>query len=420
MKIAAFTDTFYPKVDGIVTSILNFSKELVKNDHETIVFSPKYKKFKELKIKGICIHRFFSISLTSYQDIKIVLPNLIKIFRLVKKHRPDIIHIHTPGPMGYIGTLCSRIFKIPCIGTYHTLISEQMMYISLKKLLRIEKAIGKISGSKFIKFFRKRKNMPDGYDIPVLEEDIKKEKFGKRMAWRLSRFIYNKCDLIIVPSKSIKRLIKEKGIKKRTLVVSNGIDAGLFDPKKRYNKKIKKIVHVGRISFEKNADRTIKAFSLITKKYPEIKYFLIGGGPALNSLKNLVKKLKLTDQVKFLDYMPHKKLPDYYKRSDFFVTASTMETQGLVIFEAMASGLPVIGVNAFAIPDIVENGFNGFIVEPTDVKGMANYMEVLIKNPRLVEVLGKKAVLSTKLHDLRQTSLELEAAYKKLIKSKKR
>lgn len=417
MKIALFTDTFYPKVDGIVVSILNFSKELIKNNHKSIVFSPTYKPFKELKMKGISVHRFFSLSLTTYRDVKIVVPNIVKILRLIKKQKPDIIHIHTPGPMGYIGTVCARIFKIPCVGTYHTLVSEQLMYLSLRKFLKIEKAIDSISNSRLIKFFRKRKR---GRSPTVFEKDIKKEKFGKRMVWKLSCKIYNNCDMVIAPSEFIKNLLKAKGVRREIIAISNGVDTELFNPKKKYNKAIKRILHVGRISFEKNIDMTIKAFSIVAEKYKDIEYVIIGDGPALNSLKNLSRKLGLNKQIKFLGYVNYNRLPRYYRKSDFFITASPMETQSLVILEALASGLPVIGVNQSAMPDLIKNGFNGFTVEPADTKGMANYAELFIKNFGLIEVLGKNAARSVQSHDLRKTSKLLEEVYKKLIKNKEK
>lgn len=413
MKIAIFTDTFYPKIDGIVTSILNFSEKLVENKHKITVFSPSYKQFKELKMKGVSVHRFFSFSLASYKEVKIVLPNIKKIFSILRESKPDIIHIHTPGAMGYMGTLCAKILKIPCIGTYHTLVSEQLMYISLKKLLSIDKLINKIFESKLVGFLRKKSIKNDMLNFDRLG---KQHRVGQKLVWNLSCKIYNRCDLVVVPSKSIKKLLKQKGIKKRIVVISNGINLNLFREKKTYPKKISSLIHVGRISFEKNVDRTIRAFSRVVKTFPKIEYVIVGDGPALISLKNMASRMGLEHKIKFLGYIPYKKLTKYYRKAGFFVTASTMETQGLVILEAMASGLPVLGVDAFAIPDIVKDDYNGFVVGPRDIGGMAKIMEKMIDNPQLVEKLGRNATIYAKRHNLDNTSKLLEKTYSRLVK----
>lgn len=414
MKLAIFTDTFYPEVNGVVNSILNFSGELTKKGHSILVFCPTYKHFKEIKAPSITVHRFFSLSLSSYKEVRVVLPDLIKIFGVMRNERPDIIHIHAPGPMGCVGILCSKIFKIPCVGTCHTLFSEQLMYLSFKKLLKIENLISKVYSSKLATIFKKREKVSKKADLLNTKKGTAKETIGKNIVWRLYIMIYNNCDLIIAPSNSIKKIFKEKGIKRKIIVISCGVNTKLFYPKIKYAKKIRRIIHVGRISFEKNIDRTIKAFFLISRKYDNIQYTIIGSGPALNSLKHLSKKMGLNKQLKFLGYIPHNKLPYYYRMSDFFVTASTMETQGLVILESMSAGLPVIGVDAFAIPEIVKTGINGFIVDPTDIKSMSECMELLIRNPKLTEKLGKNAVISAKSHDIKETSALLEETYKRL------
>ncbi|MDP6634879.1 MAG: glycosyltransferase [Phycisphaerae bacterium] len=386
MKIAVFSDTFFPKTDGIVTSTLNFAQRL--SNHEFTVFSPAYREKSDPDIKGMTCHRFFSVPLISYTEIKIVIPNLYRLFRLLRRNRPDIIHINTPGPMGLLGIICSKIYRIPCVGTYHTLVSEQLMYLSIAKLLRIGR------------FFKKKK----------------KETLLEKLVWKGSVAMYNRCDLVIAPSKSIENVLKEHGIKKETKVISNGIDRGLFKPKREYNKKVSRLVHVGRISYEKNIDQTIRAFALTLKKHPSATYTIIGDGPALRSLKDLARELKL--DIRFLGYVPYKNLPGYYKNEDVFITASTMETQGLVILEAMASGLPVIGVRSYAIPDIVKNNHNGFLVRPGDIEGMSECFNRLIENPGLVSELGQNAARFVIHHDLNSTAALLERTYKRTVRNK--
>jgi glycosyltransferase involved in cell wall biosynthesis len=428
MKIAIFTDTFYPKVDGIVTSILNFSKELAKKGHKIIIFAPRYKGEQTIKIHpNIKIYRCFSFSLLSYKEVKISIPPILKVIRKFKEFDPHIIHLHTPGTIGLLGILCSRLYEIPSIATYHTIVSEQITYLSLKRLTKLDKLIeiikskrvrirlgnGNYFSNKF-KYFSKKEVIRKIIDL-ITFRGIRNKQFNKRIVWKISCNFYNRCDLVIVPSKSIVKELRKHKFTKPIKVLSNGVDLKNFSPKKNYrNGKVFKIIHIGRVGFEKNIDVIIRSFNLLLKEKENVSLKIVGDGPATNSLKNLAKSLGLSHKIKFVGYMSGKKLVNEYKSGDVFVAASTMETQGLTILEAMSCGLPVIGVNKYAIPDLVKHNVNGYVAEPFDDKKIKEYMVKLIDNPHLLKKFGKKSVDIAKRHDLRKVVGELECLYEQV------
>ena len=246
--------------------------------------------------------------------------------------------------------------------------------------------------------------------------DVRKKQLRKKMVWKMTCKIYNRCDLVTVPSNSIKKELSKHGIKVPVKILSNGVKLNIYSPKKNYRVgKNFEILHVGRVSFEKNIDVVIKSFNLLLKERKNVVLTIVGGGPALNSLKNLASSLNLKKNVNFPGYIFGKKLIRIYQKGNIFVTASTMETQGLVILEAMSCGLPVIGVNKYAIPNLVAKGVNGYIAKPFDEKKIRGYMKKLIDNPKLLEKFGKNSVEIAQKHDIRNVINELELIYKKII-----
>jgi|TARA_B100001971_G_C18258590_1_gene584524 glycosyltransferase involved in cell wall biosynthesis len=428
MKIAIFTDTFYPKLDGIVTSITNSMKELAKKGHEIIIFAPNYKNKTVIKLHpNITVYRCFSFSLLSYKEVKISIPPILKVIKKIKQFKPDIIHLHTPGTIGLLGIFCSKFYEIPSIGTYHTIISEQTTYLSLTRLTNLDKLIEIIKSKSpgimlnrgsYIKsklmYFTNKEVIKTIIDL-ITFKIVRNKKFNKRVMWKITCKFYNKCDLIIVPSESIIKGLKEYKVTKPIKVLSNGVNLNRFSPKKNYEAgRVFKIIHVGRVGFEKNIDVIVRSYNLLLKEKENVSLDIVGDGPAILSLKNLVKSLGLTNKIIFTGYMGGKKLVDEYKSGDIFVTASTMETQGLTILEAMSCGLPIVGVNEYAIPDLVIHNVNGYVAKPFDEVKIKEYLLKLMENPPLMKKFGRKSVEIAKTHDLKKVVNKLEGLYKRV------
>jgi glycosyltransferase involved in cell wall biosynthesis len=420
MRILHVTDTFYPKIDGIAFSILNTLRFQGEKNHNITILAPRYPALKEeISIPNTKIYRFRSFSIPTYKDVRIPLPDIRKIYSVFNTFQPHVVHVHTFGPICILSMFIAKRNKIPIVSTYHTYIPDFLMYASPQKLLHFERLVkylerGGINKEKIVVALAEIKSNLDTIreKLHIKKHKKKKEGFQLKTVWAMTKLLYNFSDVVISPSESIKKELKKHEIK-NVKVVSNGIELNLFPEKKEYNL-FPRFVHIGRLGYEKKICVLIDAMAEVIKAYPDCSLDIIGDGPAKADLEAQVKKLNLEKNIKFFGYIERRKLPEIYRRHDIFVTASEMETQGLVLLEAMSCGLPVIGVNALAIPDVVHDQKTGYLVKKMDSKAMAEKMSYLIEHPELVKKMGKNARKEAEKHNLQRCLERLEKTYSSL------
>jgi len=325
LKIAFFTDTYLPNIDGVVISILNTKKQLEKLGHEVIIFASGDREAKK-KNKDKNVFYYPSIPFAPYPQYKIA------IFThgargLLQKKRVDIIHSHGMGPMGMVAIYCSKMLGKPVVGTLHTNIQDATHYIASFKTA---------------------------------------QEFLKQFIWKYLNVYYNQCDKTIVPCEEIARLCRENGIK-NVVVSPMGIDIKKFKPKgaRKKGERIN-ILYLGRIVKEKNLEVVIKSSLVVAEKIKNVHFTIVGGGPAENYYKDMVKKEGVNHLFTFEGPVKPEETIKYYHNADVFVFPSIFETQGLSGLEAMSCGLPVAGANYLAIPDFVKNSYNGYLFDPFD------------------------------------------------------
>jgi 1,2-diacylglycerol 3-alpha-glucosyltransferase len=411
LRVLYFSDTFLPKTDGVAVSIKNFSELLTLRGHEFRICAPRYAEddFERMG-DNIQVVRFRCGYLPSYPDIKVVLPSPGKIKRIIEDFKPEIIHIHTPGLLGLYGVNAAERYGVPTIGTYHTLMAEQEMYVSFYRLFKLDKLFFKINK------FKKKLN------IEELDKFVKFDNFNirKKIILKICNDIYNKCDVVISPSHIIKNQLLDYGINRPITVVSNGMDLKRFTGKvKSVNKDAPKILHVGRISYEKNCDVVINAFKIIHGTFPKATLTIIGEGPAIESLKRQAEHLELQDAVIFTGFVPNAELHNIYPQYDLFLTASTMETQGLVVLEAIACGVPAVGVDSFALPELIQDGKNGYIAPPFDVKKLAELSIKLLSDEKQYAEFSKNSIAIASEHEMGRCVDDMETVYTKVIEAMK-
>lgn len=389
MKIAIFSDNFYPELSGISDSIILLAKELAKSGHEIKFFAPRYnsKNYEDINLPAkelelgdnIKIKRLISLP-AKFAGMQSRLAVPLPLKSLFKEFKPDVIHTQLFFGVGLIAWRMAKNFNIPLIGTNHTAISE----------------------------FAK---------LPYLKIEIVKKASLKYAVW-----YYSQCDFVTAPSASVFKEMIKYDFKKPCLVISNPIDTVIFSASNEKNNLKKKlglsdqtVICAGRLAPEKNINVVIKALALAKKKVKNINLAIAGSGKSEEELKLLTKKLKLEKAVKFLGSLSKTDLAELYQASEIFAIASTSETQSLVLMQAMACGLPAVAVNSRALPEYV-NAQNGFIVKPGDHKAMAEKFVYLFKNESERQKLGQGAYDYVQKFSAPNIARQWEEIYQKVIK----
>ncbi len=378
LKIGFFTDTFLPQVNGVVTSIELFRQQLEKQGHQVFVFCPRVAGEKDSKR----VIRFKSFRFLFQPEYHVSIPFSRHILRDFWAKDLDIVHAHTPFSIGLLGYYYAYIKNVPFIHTYHTLYPEYIKSYILK--------------GKFI--------------TPA-------------MVAKLSAYFSNRCDLTIAPSLKIKNLLQGYGVKTPISVLATGIKI------KEYSVKVKKnnfcrqfglkpadklLIFVGRLGKEKNIDFLISALPLIKKKIKNAKLVLVGDGPHRANLQKQAQKLKIKDSVIFTGYFKKPEVVKAYQSSDLFVFASLTDTQGMVIVEAAASGLPIVAVKDEAFGEFLRNGQNGFATGQNK-KEFSDKVCQILKNKKLCRQMGRKSAQIAREFSIEKQAKRLAQIYKQLI-----
>ncbi|PIS08779.1 hypothetical protein COT75_04835 [Candidatus Beckwithbacteria bacterium CG10_big_fil_rev_8_21_14_0_10_34_10] len=389
MKIVFYTTSFFPYLCGVTTAVLNLSLGLIKKGHQITICVPKAKSpvLNKVRKTGIEIVSLPSFKTKIYKDVNIGAPSANSFIR-IKKINPDIIHFHTPDLVGMEAILTAKLLKKPLVGTFHT----YFMSPEYQKIVKLSHW---------------------------------GEDFIEKVLWKYSNSIYNRCDLIITPSFFAKKDLERQGIKKEIKIIHNSVNLDLVkktslnkitDFKSRYSLSNKTIIYVGRTSREKSLDILLLAFNQVVRKEPEAKLLIIGEGPALGGLKELSKALGLEKKVIFTGKIDHQKLlqSGAYEIASLFATASTSEVQPMSVLEAIAFGLPIVGVKARGMEELIRG--NGILFNPGDINGLSKGMIKILRNESLREKFSQRSKGLIKKEYLLDNIIEkLEKAYKDLL-----
>ncbi len=427
MKIAFVTDTYAPEINGVVTSIVNFSEFLAERGHEVLIVAPRYNKEVDEELGGIRIKRYPSFSYAANKNTRIAYPFLVRMRSELKEFGPDIVHIQTPLGIGVTGLLAARMLSLPNIQTYHTYIPDFMTYVNPYRVLGLDRVAGNIANLKAVRrmiesdFVERAREIEDESAVLSLMHKVARGgrvpdvRLTERFAWDFTRTLYNRSDLVITPSEVLAKVLKRHRIKVPVTAVSNGVDFEAFEKKDDYEIG-QRFINVGRLGVEgKNVDQVIEAFARALESRPDMTLDIAGDGPARKSLVRLVARLGIAERVNFLGFVSLDTLKETYRDHDAFVTASTIETQGLVILEAMSAGLPILGVDALAIPECVTDGKNGYLVAPGDIEAMADAMVKLTESAERNRRFGEASLEIAHSHDVALCGERLEAIYRAVV-----
>ncbi len=331
MNIGLFSETYYPEINGVANSVYTLKTELEKRGHNVYVFTTTTPGSPEHEHN---VFRVPSIPFLFITERRVGMFYLPRLAHVIKKLNLDMIHTHTEFSLGIFGRIMAKELRLPIVHTYHTIYEDYTHYLTRFKAL-------------------------DGR--------------AKAFARTYSKVCCNTVEQVIVPTAKTKDLLMTYSVNKDICVVPTGIDLSKFDRnnfsaeeinelKYKYNisPTDRVMIYIGRVSQEKNIEEIIEAMPEYMKTRPSVRFVLVGSGPALEKLENLVKKSGLMDRFIFMGSQPWDSIGLFYQLGDVFVSASRSETQGLTYIEAMASGLPVVARKDKCLDDILVQGWNGY------------------------------------------------------------
>lgn len=330
MRIAIFTDTYYPDINGVVSSIGILRNELMKHGHQVLIITTIPPHGVHMNDDSSII-RMNGISLKSIYGYRMARIYNNKIFKQIKEFHPDIIHTQTEYGVGLFGRLCGYKLNVPTVYTFHTNLYDYTYYVT--KGLQPLDAIVKIIVKKLMKVYTTHTTS------------------------------------LIVPSDKTASMMKSIGINKKINIVPTGLELERFKiHNEDHTKQIKEkysltnhfnLISLGRLAEEKSLDFIISAMPEIIKRNPDIRLFIIGDGPAKETLTQLTQDLKMDEYIRFAGCQSADVIPDFYYSGDLFVSASLTETQGLTFIEALASSLPVLARYDSNLDPVIVEGKNG-------------------------------------------------------------
>ncbi|MCL2032281.1 MAG: glycosyltransferase [Methanomassiliicoccaceae archaeon] len=377
MRIAIMTDSYLPTRDGVVTAVMTLSKSLRDLGHTVFIIAPD--PGKDQREPGV--YYFPAMRFNKYPDYFLpVFPSGKK--ELIESLNVDIIHIHGIAFMALKGLIVSRSTGVPAVTTYCTNVVDTLEFYS---------------------------------PVPIPMDILSK------LAWIYIRNFMKRPSCIIGSTPATLTEFEENAVRtKRTAVIPVGIDVSRFrtgldgsEIRKRHGFTDERVViHVGRVSYEKNIGVAVKAF----KHLPDdVKLMIVGKGPALQDMKDLVKNEGLEDRVIFTGFVPDDELALYYSASDVVVSASRFETQGLTITEAMACGLPAACSDGRAFLDVVVDGVNGFLFKDTPEE----CAEAIMKCLESKEGMSANARKTAEEYSMEATGKKMISLYESVVSSRK-
>lgn len=308
MKIGFFTDTYFPQVSGVSTSIRILKEELEALGHEVYIFTTTDPNVKDVE-PGI--FRMPSIPFVSFKERRIIVRGMLYAYYIAKEIGIDLVHTHTEFGLGILGKQTAKSLRVPCIHTYHTMYEDYLHYIAKGKIIR------------------------------------------PSHVRQLSKLYTSHLSGIVCPSERVEKKLLEYGIDRPMAIIPTGVKVGQFTPVPAEETKeirdtygIKEddvlFLSVSRISYEKNIQAVLKGMPTVKENIPNVKLLIVGDGPYKGKLEALVEELSLSDTVIFTGEIENEKISPFYQAADYLVSASDSETQGLTYTESMAARTKVI------------------------------------------------------------------------------
>lgn len=383
MNIGLFSETYYPEINGVANSVYMLKNELEKRGNNVYVFTTTTPGAPEHEHN---VFRVPSLPFVFISERRVGVFYQPRLAHIIKKLNLDIIHTHTEFSLGIFGRIMAKELKLPIVHTYHTIYEDYTHYLTRFKTV---------------------------------------DRRAKAFARTYSKVCCNTVEQVIVPTEKTKELLMTYSVHKDISVVPTGIDLSKFDRnnysleevealKQKYGigPQEKLMIYIGRVSQEKNIEEIILAMPKYLENRASVRFVIVGSGPALDKLKNLVKQQKLSDRFVFTGSQPWDSIGLFYQLGDVFVSASKSETQGLTYIEAMASGLPVVARQDKCLEEILEQGKNGYTF--TNEEELYFGLDQVLFEDKQTNY-GENAIEKVKMYSMQEFAYQVEKVYKQVV-----
>ena len=363
MRIGLFTDTYFPQVSGVATSIRPLKTELEKLGHTVFIFTTTDKDVN--RYEDWQIIRIPSVPFFAFKDRRIAYRGFSTALEIARQYQLDIIHTQTEFSLGLLGVWIAKELRIPVVHTYHTQYEDYVRYIAKGMVIR------------------------------------------PSMVKYIVRGFMSDLDGVICPSEIVYDLLMKYKVKVEKRVIPTGIELAKFERPELTKENVADLreklgisnqetmlLSLSRVSYEKNIQAILAALPKVLEENQNVKLVVAGDGPYLSDLKAQAKRLNITDIVIFTGMIAPSETALYYKAADFFISASTSETQGLTYLESLASGTPIIAHGNPYLDNVINDKMFGTLYyEERDLAGAI--LEAVIATPDLDE-----KGLATKLYEI--------------------
>ena len=381
MKILIAADTYFPQVNGASYFAQRLAFNLQLHGHEVRVIAPSQSFANtDTIINSVRVYGIRSFPVLFYPKFRFCFSffHSSKIQAIIEEFKPDIIHIQAHFYIGRNTIHAAFKTNTPIVATNHFMPNNLIHYVPFHKTI----------------------------GAPII-----------KAAWKDFAKVFNKVGQVTTPTKTAASLIQPY-FQKNIQVISCGINLAIFNPhnngeylKTKYAlKALPTLLYVGRLDQEKNVDMVLKALA-ITLKNTSMQFVIAGSGAEKERLQQLASELKISKNVIFTGFVPDEDLPNLYAIAHGFIIAGTAELQSIVTMEAMATGLPVLAVNAVALPELVKNNENGYLFEYGDVHALAEKMTRMFSDEELRKAMSKKSLLFISEHTIEKSIAKFEAVY---------
>jgi glycosyltransferase involved in cell wall biosynthesis len=366
MRIAIFTETFVPALDGVVTRLRSTIDELLKVGDEMLIIAPSYGEGPAY-YHDVPIHRVAGVPFPPYPQVMLA-PSNPRVGRALRKFEPDLIHAVNPFVLGSGAPFYSHRMGLPLVASYHTNVTTYARFYGLG--------------------------------------------IGERAGRWWTRTLHNRAQVNLCTSKTTRKYLSENGVE-RLYVWPQGVDTARFNPKKRSaewrfklsggHPESPVLLYVGRLGREKN----IGSLKAVLRAMPGVRLALVGDGPARGELEEEFARMPAV----FSGTRRGAELTAAYASADALVFPSTTETLGLAMLEALSSGLPVVAARAGAAHEVVEEGVNGLLYEPEDRDSLVQTVRRVLEDGQLRARLGEGARATAETRDWEAATRALRGYY---------